>query len=160
MLPPLGECFRNPSVSVKQLVLLWEAAFGFNEFFFWRLNVFAHFMMSDLRVHLLILCCVFRGFWAKTAQSPCWTHPIHPILPRPTFFVSPDEKIPQRETSCQCGRGETKTAEVLKGVKIDWVQKVVSSEKNVLIGVLHQIESTLKVTEVKTCKNKYTVSYK
>ena len=32
-LPPLGECSRNPSVSVYQLALLWEAAFSFSEFF-------------------------------------------------------------------------------------------------------------------------------
>ena len=27
-------------------------------------------------------------------------------------------------------------------------------EKNISVGVLHQIESTLKVTDIKTCKNK------
>ena len=31
-----------------------------------------------------------------------------------------------------------------------------SSGKNILIGALHQRKSTLKVTEVSTCKNKYT----
>ena len=34
----LSECSRNPSVSVYQLVVLWEAVFGFREFF-WRLSV-------------------------------------------------------------------------------------------------------------------------
>ena len=28
---PLGECSRNPSISVYQLTLLWEAAFSFSE---------------------------------------------------------------------------------------------------------------------------------
>ena len=32
---------------------------------------------------------------------------------------------------------------------------VLGSGKNILIDVLHQMESTLKVTEVLTCKNKY-----
>ena len=43
------------------------------------------------------------------------------------LFVSLDEKSPQRETFCQCGRDETKKqrnketnmAEELKGIKID-----------------------------------------
>ena len=33
---------------------------------------------------------------------------------------------------------------------------VSSSGKNIMIGVLHQKASTLKVTEALTCKNKYT----
>ena len=41
-----------------------------------------------------------------------------------------------------------KTAEALKGIKIDEFKKCMSSGKNVLIGVLHQMESTMKVTEV------------
>ena len=32
--PLLCECSRNPSVLVCQLVLLWEAVFGFSDFFF------------------------------------------------------------------------------------------------------------------------------
>ena len=35
-----------------------------------------------------------------------------------------------------------------------------SSGKNVSIGALHQLESTLKVTEIYTCKNKYKIFYK
>ena len=41
-----------------------------------------------------------------------------------------------------------KTAEALKGIKMDEFKTVLSSSKNVLIGVLHQMEVTLKVTEV------------
>ena len=33
---PLGECSRNPSVSVYQLALLSEAVFGFSVFFFFE----------------------------------------------------------------------------------------------------------------------------
>ena len=40
-----------------------------------------------------------------------------------------------------------KTAEALKGIKIDEFKTVFSSRK-VLIGVLHQIKSALKVIEV------------
>ena len=49
-----------------------------------------------------------------------------------------------------------KTAESLKGIKITSSKTVLSSGKKVLISVLHQMESTLKLTEVSTCKNKYT----
>ena len=41
-----------------------------------------------------------------------------------------------------------KMAEALKVIKIDKFKIVLSSGKCVLIGVLHQIESTLKVTGV------------
>ena len=39
------------------------------------------------------------------------------------------------------------------------LKTVLNSGKNrcILIGVLHQMESTLKVIEVKKCKNKYTI---
>ena len=70
-LPPLGKCSRNPSVSVYQLMVLWEATIGFSEFYFEdSFNAFVHFMISDLRVHLPTLRWVFSSFWPKTAW-PC-----------------------------------------------------------------------------------------
>ena len=39
-------------------------------------------------------------------------------------------------------------AEALKGIKIEEFKTVLNSGKNISIGVLHQMESTLKVTEV------------
>ena len=39
-------------------------------------------------------------------------------------------------------------AEALKGIKIDELKSVLSSGKSVSIGVLHQMESILKVIEV------------
>ena len=44
--------------------------------------------------------------------------------------------------------GKQKTEEALKGIKINEFKIVWSSGENVLIGVLHQMESTLKVTKV------------
>ena len=41
-----------------------------------------------------------------------------------------------------------KTAEALKGINMHEFETGLSSGKNVSIGVLHQIGSTLKVTEV------------
>ena len=48
------------------------------------------------------------------------------------------------------------TTEVLKDIKINELKNW-AVEKNISIGVLHQMESTLKVTEVQTCKNKCTI---
>ena len=41
-----------------------------------------------------------------------------------------------------------KTAEALKGIKIDEFKTVLSSGKNISIGVLHQMGSIFEVTEV------------
>ena len=41
-----------------------------------------------------------------------------------------------------------KMAEVLKGIKINEFKNCFEQWKNVLIGVLHQMENTLKVTKV------------
>ena len=41
-----------------------------------------------------------------------------------------------------------KKAEMLKGIKIEEFKNCLSSGINILIGVSHQMESTLKVTEV------------
>ena len=73
-------------------------------------------------------------------------HPPHsPDLTLRNFsFVSPDEKSPQRETFCPCGRGETKKkAEALKGSK-----STTSKTSELWKNVLQQMESMLKVTEV------------
>ena len=47
-----------------------------------------------------------------------------------------------------------KTEEGLKGIQIDEFKTCSEQWKNVLVGVLHQMKSPLKVTEVYTCKNK------
>ena len=44
--------------------------------------------------------------------------------------------------------GKQKMAETLKGIKIDKFKKLLSNGKNISMGVLHQMESTLKVAEV------------
>ena len=50
-----------------------------------------------------------------------------------------------------------KTAETLKGIKIDEFKNYLKQWEKVSIGVSHQMESALKVTEVKTCMNKYAI---
>ena len=53
----------------------------------------------------------------------------------------------QMETFCPCGRGETKNRST-KDIKIDKFKNWFEQWKNISIGVLHQMESTWKVTEV------------
>ena len=53
-----------------------------------------------------------------------------------------------------------KMAEALKASKWTSSKTVLSSARNISIGVSYQMESTLKVTEIYTCKNKYTIFYK
>ena len=49
---------------------------------------------------------------------------------------------------CQCGRVGAGEAEALKGIKINEFKNCFKQWKKVLIAVLHQMESTFKVTEV------------
>ena len=105
-LPPLGKCSKNPSVPAS-IVRGFEINFG--EFSEGSFNALAHFTMGDLWVHLPTLCWVFSSFWPKMAWPPCPTFPLHLISPWATFFfVSLDEKSPQRQTFCWCERSKTK----------------------------------------------------
>ena len=116
----LGECSRNPSMSVYHLALLWEAVFGFSGFFLktlfqcicpfpdgWFMNIPAHTVLSVQQF-------LTKNVMPHPPSLFTWSHPQWLFL-----FVSLDEKSLQRETFCQCGRGETKIAEALKGFKIN-----------------------------------------
>ena len=61
------------------------------------------------------------------------------------LFVSLDEKSSEKKTLCQCGRGETKNVRSTKRHQNHEFQKCLNSGKNVS-KVLHQMQSTLKVT--------------
>ena len=117
-LPLLGEGSRNPSVSVYQLVLLWDAVFSFSECF-WTLSTC-----------LPILCWVFSSFWPKTARPLCSALPIHPISLWVTIFLfvcvpgwkNQRDLIPHvLKGKCFADVEEVKqkTAEALKGIKIN-----------------------------------------
>ena len=90
-----------------------------------------------------------QQFLTKTSMTPMLHPPYSPDLTLSDFFfVSLDEKIPQREMLCQCGRGGKKWQNVLKGIKTNEFKNCVEHWKTVSMGVLHQMESTLKVSEV------------
>ena len=75
-------------------------------------------------------------------------HPLYSHDLTPSNSTPPHEKSPQREMFCHVEEVKQKTAEALKGIKTDKFKTVLNSGKNVSIGALHQMESTLKVTEV------------
>ena len=94
-LTPLGECSRNPSVSVDQLVLLWEAEFSCNEFFLKTLST--HLPFSWWMIHTCTCphCTwVFSNFFflPKTAWSLCSTFLITWSYPKQLFFCFPEWK--------------------------------------------------------------------
>ena len=109
---PLGECSRNPSVSVYQLALLCEAAFRFSEFFFLdstRLPISWWVIYEHTWPHHPECSAVFDQKW-HDPHAPLYLF----IRSRPSdflflfCFVFLYEISPQRETFCQCIRGETK----------------------------------------------------
>ena len=64
------------------------------------------------------------------------------------FFCFLGWKSPQREMFCWCGRGETKNSRSTKRHQNQKFKNFSEQWKKVLVVVLHQMESTLKVTEV------------
>ena len=82
-------------------------------------------------------------------MTPVAHPPYSPDLALGNIFLFPwIKKRSQREMFYRCGIGETKMAEALKGIKIDEFKTDLISGQHILIGVLHQMESTLKVIEV------------
>ena len=64
------------------------------------------------------------------------------------FFASPDKKVLRGKSSDDVEEVKQKMAEALKGIKLMSPKTILNSGKNISIGVLHQMKSTLKVTEV------------
>ena len=143
-LPQQDVCSRNPSVSVYLLVLLWETAFGFSEFFLKTFSVC--FPISRWVIYeRTMLHRMFGSFWLKMAGPQCPTLPRHPILPGETFLFLSTEKVLKEKHFAFVEEVKQKMAEALKGINIDKFKNCFEQWKNVLIGVLHQMESTLKV---------------
>ena len=69
------------------------------------------------------------------------------MTPVPHLPYSPDLVL-KREHCADVEGVKQKMAEALKGIKIDEFKHSSEQWKKVSIGVLHQMESTLKVTEV------------
>ena len=101
-----------------------------------------------------------RQFLIKNRVNPA--HPRYsPNLAPSDFYLFPQmKKSAQRETFHQYGRGGNKKWQKhKKASKLTSSKTVWRSGKNVSIGVLHKMESTLRASEVQTCKNKYTIFF-
>lgn len=121
---------------------------SFSEVFEDFFNVFAHFEMGDLWVSTLAYpAWVFCNFWPKSAWPLCPPS----LFNYSDFFVCfPGWKNPQRERVCWYRISKTKNCRSTKGHQNWSVQRLFwTVEKNISKDVLHQMESTFKVTEVK-----------
>ena len=107
--------------------------------------------MGDLWMHQLTYRAEYSEvFDKKTGWLPCPTLSIHPISPGVRFFFTSldEKKVLKGKRFTDVEEGRQKMAEALKGIEIDQFKTFFEQWKNVLIGVLHQVESTLKVTKV------------
>ena len=135
-----------PSVSVDQLALLWEAAFSFSEFFLKTLSMNLSILWRVIYKCSCPFCAECSAVFDQKWHDPC-TQPCHsPDLIPSNFFLFPQmKKSLQREMFCWCGRGKTKNSRSPTRHQNWWVQKLCfpRCRKNILIGVLHQMKSTL-----------------
>ena len=117
-LPPLGECSRNLSVSVHQLALLWEAAFKFFWRIFQRVCPFHDGWGMSAPAYTTLLSV--QQFLTKNSMTPL-PHPAYSpdIAPRDIFVCFPNEKSPQGDMFCWCGRGEPKDSRITKRHQIN-----------------------------------------
>ena len=105
--------------------------------------------MGDLRAHLPTLYWVFPVFDQKWRDAHTLPSLFTQSQPEWLFFVVIlDENVLEGRCFANVEELKQKMVEALKGIKIDKFKTVLSSGKNVSIGVLHQMESTMKVAEV------------
>ena len=115
---PLGECSRNLSVSVYQLVMLWEAVFGFSEFF-WRLFQCVcpfhngWFRSAPARSMLSVQQFLTKNIIIRLPHSP-----YSPDLALSNFFFPWMKKILKGKHFANVEEVRQKMAEALKGIKI------------------------------------------
>ena len=75
------------------------------------------------------------------ARTPCLTLPIHPILPLSNFlFVSWMKIILKEKHFADVKEMKQKTAEALKGIKIDEFKNCFELWKKVSVGVYYQVK--------------------
>ena len=82
-------------------------------------------------------------------MTPMLHPPCSTVSPREIFFCLFPwmKKVLKGKYFAGVKEEKQKTAKVLKGIKIYKFKNCFEQWKKVLIGVLHQMESTLKVTE-------------
>ena len=143
--PPVGEYSRNPSVSTYQLVVLC-GCIRLQWIFFE--DSFACFMKGDLWAHLPTPCWVFSRFWQNMSGSRCSALSVHPVSPQVAFLWFLGWKVTAGKCFADVEEVKQKNSRSTKRQQNQWVQNLFwAVGKNVMIGVLHQVESTLQLTE-------------
>ena len=156
---PLHKCSRNPPLSVYQLVVLWEAAFDSREFFFKILSTHLPISRWVIYEHTCLHWLSVSSFDQKWHDP--YAPPVTWSLPEWLFFVSLMKNLLKGKCFADVEEVKQKKRQThWKASELMSSKAVLSSRKNVLTGVLHQMESTLKVTAFYTCRNKYTHFYK
>ena len=137
--PPLDECSRNPSVSVYQMPLLWEAALGLSELFLktlWRHLPISWWVIYKRNCPQRAEC---SALFDQKQHDPMPLAPYSSNLALSDFFSPPGWKNSQREMFCWCRRAETnkqKKAEALKGINIDEFKNCFDQWEKLLDGCI------------------------
>ena len=115
----LGECSRNPSVSVYQLALLWEAVFGINKFFLKTLSMSLPISWRVITSSPAHTALSVQQFLTKNGMTPMSHSPCSLSLTLSDFFFFPWMKKLLRGKHFAVEEVKQKTTETLKGIKID-----------------------------------------
>ena len=158
--PLLAEYSKNPSVAVCQLVVLWEAAFSFSDFFFLK-TLSTHWPISwwVIYKHTCPQCVECSAVFDQKQHDPHAPPSLFTrSVPKWLYFVPLDFKKSSKENVLPMWkRWKKKTAEALKGIKIDKFRNCFEPwEKhlhrcvvlNTPINTGTPSKDTLKVTEV------------
>ena len=82
-------------------------------------------------------------------MTPCPTLLINLLSPQATYFLFPlVKKVFKGKRFVDVEEVKQTTAEALEGIKIHKFKNCFEQWKNILIGALHQMQNTWKVTEV------------
>ena len=121
----LGDCTRNPSVSVYQLVLLWEAMFSISKLFLKTLSKHLPILWLVIYKHICPHQAENSAIFEQKWHGFCVPHSLYLMSPQATSFLFPQMKnSPQRETFCPCRGGETKNGRNTKRHQNWLVQKL------------------------------------
>ena len=123
---PEDNCSRSPSVSVYQLVLQWEAAFGFSGCFLKTFSMLWPILWWVIYERTCPHCAecyaVFDPNWHKPTYP---TLPVHPVSPWVTLLFPMMKKVLKGKYFANVdGRGGTKTGRNTKRHQNWLIQKL------------------------------------
>ena len=141
-------CISVPAgIVVRSCIRLWSV---FLEDSF---SVFACFLLVIYK-HTCPHCAECSAVLTKPHALPSLFTQYHP---KPFFLISPDEKSSQSETFYWCGRGKTKMAEALKGIKINKFQNWFEQRKKHLDRCIASNGEHFESNWNLNIKNKHTI---